>query len=88
MIDQIQRVNRKLQAKIYEQFDTVEDFSRAIDTDKAYVNRVVRMKAVPCYADRVVWAHALHTTPEYLWGEMGDEKKGRKVRTPIGIIEV
>lgn len=62
-------MNRKLKAKIIENFGSQFEFSRAMGIHECDVSRIVRNRRELSIEDRRKWASVLKTKPNKIFGE-------------------
>lgn len=61
-------MNRKLKAKIFEEFGTQLDFSRTAGVHESHVSRFVQGRRTLTESERQEWAGLLGTDSTELWG--------------------
>jgi transcriptional regulator with XRE-family HTH domain len=64
-------LNRKLKAKIIEEYGTQADFADAIGTDEPFVSRVVRGRRTLDLERQSVWAKELGCNPKDIFADEG-----------------
>lgn len=70
-------MNRILKARIIECYGTQADFATAINTHEAIISRVIRGRHQLPGEKQTIWAEALHSEAENLFG---DGKRDEHVR--------
>ncbi len=65
-------MNRKLKAKIVEQFGSQSNFSEAVKTQESTISRVVRGRRKLSQADQKIWAKILDTELKDLFAFAGE----------------
>ena len=63
-------MNRKLKAKIVENYGSQADFAQAMSIDETLVSRIVRGRRILDESKKKAWAQALNCSPHEIFGRV------------------